>query len=143
MRIVLRNVIATLLVIIMLGINAAALDVCVREKLKVKVIRGRIVAPWRNNEEPIPNAIVKILKWRDEAYQVVAEVTANEQGQFSIGNIPSGEYEIEARAMGLSPLQVGLKLSNPSESKWGKEIVMTLEPKVGGCPGWAEVRKTR
>ena len=139
----LRNLVAILLALITFGVNATALDVCVRKKLKVKVIRGQVVAPWRNTEEPITNATVKILKWRDEQYHSIAEVKANDQGQFVIENVPSGEYEIEASAIGFSPLQVGLKLSKSSDSKTNKEIIMVLEPKIEGCPGWAEVRKSK
>jgi hypothetical protein len=143
MKVTLRVIAVSILLLTAIKASAPAACVCVRSSLKAAEVRGRVVATYKQRpEEPIPNATVKLLKCFEDDCQTVAEVTADESGRFSIEGIKSGEYDIVASATHFERVWVKLKVRGKSGNK-KKELVFGLEPGLDCCAGWAKVRKIK
>ena len=142
MQINLNRMAAAFLLLLLSKTLAFAVCTCVRGTLKVSHIRGQVVATSNyrpNEEEPIPNANVKVLKCDNGLdCQTVAEVAADENGRFAIEGVKSGRYELKASALNFQAVVVGLKLQGSRGKK--KEIVMALDPSLDCCAGDAKVR---
>jgi hypothetical protein len=141
MKEILRVVAVSLLLFATMNTSASATCTCIRGALKAAAVRGRVVATYEQRpEEPIANATVKVMKCLEGDCQTIAELTADENGRFSIEGIKSGEYEIVASARHFQEIWVKLKVRGRSTDK-KEEIVFGLEPGLACCAGWAKVEK--
>ncbi|MCA1592267.1 MAG: carboxypeptidase-like regulatory domain-containing protein [Acidobacteria bacterium] len=143
MRVALRVIAVSLLLLTTAKASVPVVCVCVRSPLKEAAVRGRVVATYKQRaEEPIPNATVKLMKCVEGDCQTITEVTADESGHFSVEGVKPGEYDIVASATHFERVWVKLKVRGRSRDR-NKEIVFGLEPGLDCCTGWAKVRKVK
>lgn len=118
--------------------------VCVRDKIKAKGFSGQIFAVSESNpsyKEPLPNATIKLLKRTDDGDKLVVEFVADEKGHFSLENIKTGKYILEADAENYQKVVTKIKIIRSSRGK-KDNLEIGLDPLViECCVGYAKVQK--
>ncbi|MDQ3819737.1 MAG: carboxypeptidase-like regulatory domain-containing protein [Acidobacteriota bacterium] len=133
-----RSVLLVILIFLTAGVRYAIADICVNDRLTVSDVRGRVVAAWRGGVSPIPGASIKLREYRNDEWQTKAKVTGDENGVFSFGGVPSGEYELYVAASAFRSFGTRVRVKGKAKPAPGREIVVNLEPL--GC-GSAVLRK--
>jgi hypothetical protein len=116
---------------------------CVREKIKVKGFSGQVFAVHESrpdDKQPLPRAVIKLLKRTDDGDKLIAEVVANEKGWFSLTNIQAGKYILEAAAPNFDKVVTEIKIFNSPSRKTDK-LEIGLEPGITCCGGYAKAQK--
>jgi len=119
---------------------------CTYSGIKAKGFSGQIFSIAYGKQSPafnspLPKATVKLMKRTDDGDKVVAEVIADESGRFSLENVKSGKYFLQAESTHFSYVFVQIKISGGSRKKKDK-IVIALAPGLTCCEGYAKVQKT-
>jgi hypothetical protein len=132
-------------VVVALGIQSYARDVCVPPTLTISSISGRVIAMSSIGEEPFAGAKVT-LRGRESDGPIIAKRTTNRAGRFSFDRVSPGKYVIivEARLFISFMFPVQLR-KQPQEPSSHNEIVVNLgvnhNASCGG--GFVELRERR
>ena len=141
----LKTIFVLTFTLLLFSVSALACT-CSYSDIKAKGFSGQIFAispdkPLPDFNSPLPKATVKLLKRTDDGDKVVAEVVADENGRFSLENVKSGKYFLQAEFPNFSYVFVQIKISGSSHRKKDK-IVVALAPGLTCCEGYAKVQKS-
>ncbi|CAN5387518.1 hypothetical protein BH20ACI1_BH20ACI1_29790 [soil metagenome] len=105
--------------------------------IKVRELKGRVMDDYNHS---IPNAKIQIHKLKESNNEAITEANADENGFFEIKNLPSGKYNLKAKAEYFAASYASLKLNNSSKKTSTEQIIITLVPETD-CSGNVEVQK--
>ena len=146
MRNILKTFFAVSFTLFLFSVSTLAC-VCVRDKIKANGFNGRVFAVSEANpnyKEPFPRATVKLLKRIDDGDKLIAEITTDETGRFSLETVKAGKYILEASAPNFYKIVTEIKIV-PSSSRRKDVLEIGLEPGLECCGGYAkklEAKKT-
>ncbi len=134
MRSKIKAVFGLVFILLSLSVSTFACT-CVRDKIKVKGFTGQIFAVSESNpgyKEKFPGVLVSLSKRNGDKNKLIAFVMADENGKFSLKNIKSGTYILEASAPNFQKIVVEIKIIKGSDQK-KDELEIGLEPEVMDC----------
>jgi hypothetical protein len=124
-----KAIIVCLLLFLIIGPRTSAADVCVYTRQKVSAIYGRVISVGKSPDDPIPQAQIKLLEYRNDEWVGKAEVITSDDGRFSFRSISPGRYHLRASAPFLRTIEFEVKVGKSSSSKKiDREIIIGLEP---------------
>ena len=121
-------------------------DICILEHLNARALNGRVVSAHLNeeSERPLAGAMVELRRIGEQ--DVIAKTVTDENGRFSLPNMPAGAYSLAAKSpssyrVALFSTAVEVRLNGKKPGKQNKEIILALGWLFEGCHGgYAEVR---
>jgi hypothetical protein len=117
---------------VVLAVERADADVCVYKPPKVRRVCGMIVD---SDGRPISDVNVAVLK----DGTTVKNATSDEAGEFDLGGIQAGKYELDATATGFQHARYQLTVLKPTDSC---KHALRIEMVVGGIHCGGDIRET-
>lgn len=130
----------------LLSASSAYACTCVRERIKLKGFSGQVFAITRarpDNKEIFPNAEIRLMKDKGNAREIIAFLTTDENGKFSLENVKPGNYVLETSAKNFQTVLTEIKIERASKQK-PEELIIGLDPNVMDCcVGYIKIKKRK
>jgi hypothetical protein len=106
-------------------------DICVNAQLKTSTLRGIVIGHHKGEEKALAGATVQLRQFRNDEWHAIAQVQANQAGEFEFSQVRPGKYEVIANSTGYVP--TGAYVSLIKKRGRNEKIVFTLRMPLEGC----------
>lgn len=113
---------------------------CVRDTITMHGSKGQVFAVTERRpgyREPLPNAVIKLIKVRKGKEKIIAEVAADNMGRFAFDNIKPGNYVLSVSEPRFQTLVTRLILA-PEPTRANENLIVGLDPTLDCCVGWVK-----